>query len=42
METKDTVVSVVGTVFFVEKTELGTRVGVCEGEVEVFLQGHGP
>ena len=34
VETQDSVVSVVGTVFFVEKTPLGTRVGVCEGEVE--------
>jgi hypothetical protein len=33
VETQDGVVSVVGTVFFVEKTPLGTRVGVCEGEV---------
>lgn len=35
VETPDTVASVVGTVFFVERTTLGTRVGVCEGEVEV-------
>lgn len=35
VETPDTVASVVGTVFFVERTSLGTRVGVCEGEVEV-------
>ena len=35
VETEDTVVNVVGTVFFVERTSLGTRVGVCEGEVEV-------
>ena len=35
VETPDTIVSVVGTVFLVERTSLGTRVGVCEGEVEV-------
>jgi hypothetical protein len=35
VETEDTVVSVVGTMFLVERTSLGTRVGVCEGEVEV-------
>jgi len=35
VETEDTLVSVVGTVFFVERASLGTRVGVCEGVVEV-------
>lgn len=35
VETEDTVVSVLGTLFLVERTSLGTRVGVCEGEVEV-------
>ena len=39
VETPDTIVSVVGTVFLVERTSLGTRVGVCEGEVEVARQG---
>jgi hypothetical protein len=39
VETPDTLVSVVGTVFLVERTSLGTRVGVCEGEVEVARQG---
>jgi FecR-like protein len=39
VETPDTIVSVVGTVFLVERTPLGTRVGVCEGEVEVARQG---
>ena len=33
VETQDSVVSVLGTMFFVEKTPLGPRVGVCEGEM---------
>ena len=39
VETQDTLVSVVGTVFFVETRSLGTRVGVCEGEVAVQQNG---